>query len=46
MIANITGAGGWDAALIKAQAFLEQLTLEEKAYMVTGEQTRDYIEGS
>ena len=34
--ANITGAGGWDAALSKAQAFVSQLTLDEKAYMVTG----------
>lgn len=35
-IANITGTGGWDAALTKAQAFVDQLTLDEKAYMVTG----------
>ncbi|KAK5952745.1 hypothetical protein OHC33_006338 [Knufia fluminis] len=33
---NITGAGGWEAALAKANAFLAQLNLTEKAYMVTG----------
>ncbi|KAH7408303.1 glycoside hydrolase superfamily [Phaeosphaeria sp. MPI-PUGE-AT-0046c] len=33
---NITGIGGWDAALEKARAFLGKLTLEEKASMVTG----------
>ncbi|KAF2185914.1 glycoside hydrolase family 3 protein [Zopfia rhizophila CBS 207.26] len=33
---NITGAGGWEAALQKAQAFVDELTLEEKANMVTG----------
>lgn len=33
---QISGAGGWDAALEKAQAFLAELTLEEKARMVTG----------
>ncbi|KAF2648787.1 glycoside hydrolase family 3 protein [Lophiostoma macrostomum CBS 122681] len=33
---NITGSGGWEAALSKAQAFVDQLTLEEKADMVTG----------
>ncbi|KAL6711435.1 hypothetical protein ACN47E_004369 [Coniothyrium glycines] len=33
---NITGAGGWDVALEKARKFLVQLTLEEKAGMVTG----------
>jgi hypothetical protein len=34
--ANISGAGGWEAALKKAQAFVGNLTLEEKARMVTG----------
>ena len=34
--ANITGAGGWSAALAQAQAFLAQLNLTEKAYLVTG----------
>lgn len=29
--------GGWEAALAKAQAFLAELTLEEKAGMATGE---------
>ena len=33
---QISGVGGWDAALEKAQAFLSQLTTEEKAQMVTG----------
>ncbi|KAI9735181.1 MAG: hypothetical protein M1834_001771 [Cirrosporium novae-zelandiae] len=33
---NITGAGGWAAALAKAEAFVAQLTLEEKAYLSTG----------
>lgn len=33
---NITGAGGWEGALVKARAFVTQLTLEEKAGMVTG----------
>ncbi|KAL5113430.1 hypothetical protein ACEQ8H_008698 [Pleosporales sp. CAS-2024a] len=33
---NITGSGGWDAALQKARAFVSNLTLEEKAKMVTG----------
>ena len=32
------GAGGWDAALEKAQAFVAELTIEEKAQMVTGTQ--------
>lgn len=36
LIANTTGAGGWTAALAQAQAFLAQLNLTEKAYMVTG----------
>ncbi|KAJ9143384.1 Beta-glucosidase 2 [Pleurostoma richardsiae] len=31
-----SGAGGWEAALAKAQAFLAELTLEEKAGMTTG----------
>ncbi|KAF1948441.1 avenacinase [Byssothecium circinans] len=33
---NITGTGGWDAALEKSRAFLAQLSLEEKSQMVTG----------
>lgn len=33
---NITGTGGWSEALVKAQAFVAQLTLEEKSDMVTG----------
>jgi beta-glucosidase len=35
-LANITGSGGWDQALAKAKAFVAQLNVEEKAYMVTG----------
>lgn len=34
---NITGVGGWEAALQKARAFVAQLTTEEKADMVTGQ---------
>ncbi|TFK45955.1 putative beta-glucosidase G [Heliocybe sulcata] len=33
---NMTGLGGWQSALAKADAFLSQLTLDEKAQMVTG----------
>ncbi|KAJ4376087.1 hypothetical protein N0V83_001368 [Neocucurbitaria cava] len=33
---NITGAGGWEEALVKARAFVAELTLEEKAGLVTG----------
>ncbi|PSN65799.1 avenacinase [Corynespora cassiicola Philippines] len=33
---NITGIGGWEEALEKARAFVAELTLEEKADMVTG----------
>lgn len=33
---NITGAGGWETALARAEDFLNQLTLAEKAYLVTG----------
>jgi hypothetical protein len=33
----MTGAGGWEGALEKARAFVDQLTLEEKADMVTGQ---------
>ena len=33
---QISGAGGWDAALEKAHAFLAELTTEEKAQIVTG----------
>jgi len=36
VLANITGAGGWEDALAKAKAFVSQLTLEEKSTMVTG----------
>lgn len=32
-----TGAGGWEAALEKAKAWTAQLTIEEKADMVTGQ---------
>ncbi|KAJ2894532.1 beta-glucosidase [Zalerion maritima] len=34
---NISSTGAWEAALEKASAFLAQLTLEEKASMVSGE---------
>jgi beta-glucosidase len=34
-VANTTGIG-WEAALVKAKAFVSELTLEEKAGMVTG----------
>ncbi|KAH7070922.1 glycoside hydrolase superfamily [Paraphoma chrysanthemicola] len=34
---NITGVGGWEAALEKARAWVAQLTTEEKADMVTGQ---------
>ena len=33
---NITGAGGWETALAKANDFVAQLNLTEKVYMVTG----------
>lgn len=33
---QISGAGGWDAALEKAQTFLAELTTEERAQLVTG----------
>lgn len=33
---NTTGAGGWEAALAKANNFLRQLNLTEKVSMVTG----------
>ncbi|KAF3009784.1 hypothetical protein E8E13_009939 [Curvularia kusanoi] len=33
---QISGTGGWGAALEKAQAFLAELTTEEKAQIVTG----------
>jgi beta-glucosidase len=39
-LAQITGLGGWNEALEKAQAFVAQLTLEEKASMVTGTSRR------
>ena len=35
-LANITGSGGWTAALAQAQSFVAQLNLTEKTYMVTG----------
>lgn len=35
--ANATGVGGWEEALAKAKDFVAQLTLEEKADMVTGQ---------
>ncbi|OGM49505.1 beta-glucosidase G [Aspergillus bombycis] len=34
---NATGSGGWEEALAKAKEFVAQLTLEEKADMVTGQ---------
>ncbi|SPO01842.1 Probable beta-glucosidase G [Cephalotrichum gorgonifer] len=34
---NTTGSGGWEEAFAKAQNFVSQLTLEEKADMVTGQ---------
>ncbi|KAL3469791.1 glycosyl hydrolase family 3 N terminal domain-containing protein [Aspergillus californicus] len=34
---NATGNGGWEDALVLAQDFVAQLTLEEKADMVTGQ---------
>ncbi|KAH7317084.1 beta-glucosidase [Stachybotrys elegans] len=34
---NATGVGGWEDALQKARDFVAQLTLEEKADMVTGQ---------
>jgi beta-glucosidase len=37
MTANITGTGGWEMGLKKAKAFVAQLTIEEKADMVTGQ---------
>ncbi|KAH7378370.1 avenacinase [Phaeosphaeria sp. MPI-PUGE-AT-0046c] len=33
---NIAGVGGWEAALSKAKVFLSNLSLEEKAQMITG----------
>ncbi|KAF7597152.1 hypothetical protein BBP40_009490 [Aspergillus hancockii] len=33
---NITGTGGWEQAVIRAKEFVSQLTVEEKADMVTG----------
>ncbi|KKY35407.1 putative beta-glucosidase g [Diaporthe ampelina] len=33
---NATGIGGWEDALAKAKAFTAELTIEEKANMVTG----------
>ncbi|TVY81023.1 putative beta-glucosidase G [Lachnellula suecica] len=33
---NATGVGGWEGAIVKARAFVSQMTLEEKADMVTG----------
>lgn len=37
MTANATGADGWEDALAKAKAFVAQLTIDEKADMVTGQ---------
>ncbi|PTB35142.1 uncharacterized protein TrAFT101_002327 [Trichoderma asperellum] len=34
---NATGLGGWDEAFAEARRFVAQLTLEEKADMVTGQ---------
>ncbi|KAI5236669.1 hypothetical protein E4T42_09396 [Aureobasidium subglaciale] len=34
---NATGVGGWEDAAARAKAFVAQLTLEEKAKMVTGQ---------
>lgn len=34
--AQVSGAGGWEDALTKAKAFVAELTLDEKADMVTG----------
>jgi beta-glucosidase len=33
---NTTGSGGWEAAYSRAQEFLAQLNLTEKAFLVTG----------
>jgi hypothetical protein len=33
----MTGAGGWEGAMEKARAFVDKLTIEEKADMVTGQ---------
>jgi len=35
-VAETSGAGGWESALVKARDFVSELTLEEKSYMVTG----------
>ncbi|KAL2827394.1 glycosyl hydrolase family 3 N terminal domain-containing protein [Aspergillus cavernicola] len=34
---NATGSGGWETALVQAQDFVAQLSLDEKADMVTGQ---------
>lgn len=34
---NATATGDWEAAIDKARAFVAQLTIEEKADMVTGQ---------
>ncbi|PSK41785.1 putative beta-glucosidase G [Elsinoe australis] len=34
---NATGVGGWEDAIVRAREFVSQLTLEEKANMVTGQ---------
>lgn len=34
---NATGVGGWEDAIAKAKAFVAQLTVDEKADMVTGQ---------
>jgi hypothetical protein len=39
----MTGAGGWEAALEKAKAFVAQLTPQEKADMVTGKSNQSLL---
>ncbi|KAJ5296032.1 hypothetical protein N7508_010853 [Penicillium antarcticum] len=34
---NMTGNGGWEAALVKAKKFVNKPTLEEKSWMATGQ---------
>jgi beta-glucosidase len=36
LLANTTGPGGWEEALVKANAFVALLTIEKKAWMTTG----------
>jgi len=42
---NTTGLGGWEAALSRAQSFLDQLTIEEKYGIVTGTAGWDHLSG-